>query len=1298
MEFVRFKNITLAILILLAINLLLPDESFSQKIAFLNVARPAATDNGLPSEINQTDIRIGDVIEIDIWCDVKSNNVSSIAIYMTYDPNVFEIIDQNSGVEAIVPFDLEPPVGAFGQENANIVEKIDAVFGANIYSAGSFGGSQETITGLFRYGRIALRAINIAENSEITIDFNQSLIRMSGMYDLGSNFDPFNQLESLNVHVMGVNVADVPDILMNPGQTLTDTLTLNDFLLNPPDDLSTLSWKVDGVQDSIQVTIDPLTQVTVTADAAFTGIRQFIFTVTNEYNVSDADTMLVSVSFNPEIKEESFPNPIIFNEDKTFSGFLLDTLVTDPDDPGSAIIWSAYSLNEDIFVDVDNSSARTFTVSATNNYSGSGVVVFRATDAKSLFDTLQVNVQILEVNDPPVISGLPNIHILPNDTDKTIVLWDYTSDIDTPVSNMHYNWTGNTNVEIREQAGSQLYIFAKAGFEGFEEIVFNAWDDDFATASSDTIIVTVGPKPPVIVSLPDTIIKAESFQTTIPYLDLDDYVTDDDNPLSSLSWQGSGSELNVIIDTDHLASFVVPANMHGYDEVVFQVEDPAGATAVDTITVLVLLEGRPLIFDLPDIYYIRNGSSEIPFDLDTVVVDSDTDPEDMTWSVVGNDKINVTIDPDTHLLTISSLDPQNFTKETVQFQVKDVQGNVDIHVMDIQPISFGTPVLTEIPDVEISRNKSAQLNLDNYLFFFPDSDRTKIRWSVVPSIDEDIKVELDQFTGYVEFSLLNSAFLGAKSFTFTATNSANGEKSSDVMIVDVNWGKEPIIGSLPNIVFASGDTSAPILLDKYLFDEDTPADSIFFTVSSDNIIPLTETLAKGGEHKLILTSKPNFVGPENIIVTAVDPEGNSDSDTLLVKVTTSATLDLVVVPNPTAVEFIDIIIFASDSIFGSPTISIKIDNNVSTVDPVKLPDQLIWKGDYVFQSADMGDVTILAEADDSFGGSISDSVVFTLGQLSKNSDFRFSDNNLQLNISSNGIINEEKIMIMPDDPGELASIYDRQDIFGRHIGVPLKSYYIGPENSGVVEGSMEFNLNTIHTEKNLDKIGLYRYDSENKEIQFVTNYFEQDKTAVKAQFTKFGRYFIALDEISPTIRSAEVVDRNKNIIEIDIEEEGSGIQKIKVYTKSKTYDKQVDITEERKYRIQLSDQNLNDIQEIRLNAVDRSGNTSNFYTLEYKSKNQLPEKYSLSQNYPNPFNPVTNITYNIPSSERVIIKIFNVKGQLVRTLVDSFMDAGAHSAVWDGKDMSGNQVSSGTYIYTLVTNNYRKAMKMILLK
>ncbi|MBW6513480.1 MAG: choice-of-anchor J domain-containing protein [Candidatus Syntrophosphaera sp.] len=105
--------------------------------------------------------------------------------------------------------------------------------------------------------------------------------------------------------------------------------------------------------------------------------------------------------------------------------------------------------------------------------------------------------------------------------------------------------------------------------------------------------------------------------------------------------------------------------------------------------------------------------------------------------------------------------------------------------------------------------------------------------------------------------------------------------------------------------------------------------------------------------------------------------------------------------------------------------------------------------------------------------------------------------------------------------------------------------------------------------------------------------------------------------------------------------------------------------------------------------------------VEYGTSNDDPmvPVYTLdANNYPNPFNPETTIAFSVPSSGPANLKIYNLKGQLVRTLVDDIREAGQYSVVWNGKDDNHSNVSSGLYFYRLTSDGKTVTRKMLLAK
>ena len=134
--------------------------------------------------------------------------------------------------------------------------------------------------------------------------------------------------------------------------------------------------------------------------------------------------------------------------------------------------------------------------------------------------------------------------------------------------------------------------------------------------------------------------------------------------------------------------------------------------------------------------------------------------------------------------------------------------------------------------------------------------------------------------------------------------------------------------------------------------------------------------------------------------------------------------------------------------------------------------------------------------------------------------------------------------------------------------------------------------------------------------------------------------------------------------------------------------------------------------------VDAVISGSKIYILEYKNSGRLWEvslpasregtavieesaratEFGLYRNYPNPFNAQTVIRYRLPSADRVVLKIYNAQGQVVRTLVDAPQDSGVYTVVWDGHNERGMSVGVGTYFAELAWGDRVDRDKMQLIK
>jgi hypothetical protein len=106
----------------------------------------------------------------------------------------------------------------------------------------------------------------------------------------------------------------------------------------------------------------------------------------------------------------------------------------------------------------------------------------------------------------------------------------------------------------------------------------------------------------------------------------------------------------------------------------------------------------------------------------------------------------------------------------------------------------------------------------------------------------------------------------------------------------------------------------------------------------------------------------------------------------------------------------------------------------------------------------------------------------------------------------------------------------------------------------------------------------------------------------------------------------------------------------------------------------------------------------NTTALEDNEVPDVPTAFALMQNVPNPFNPSTTIRFDLPEPVNVKLVIYNVRGELVTTLINRHMTEGRKSATWDARDSQGTSVASGVYFYRIIAGDFVQTKKMVLLR
>ncbi len=1243
----------------------------------------------------RADIKVEDLLDLYVWMNVGDEQVTGVSFYLTFDDKYFEVINLEGNEDEIKPFDFRGGLFEGAVSNNQTHGDPGNVIPGFQLDGGAVRGNN-WVTGQGKIARFQLRAINKVENTKITIDYDRGYHRDTRYQEYPLGTKEFTYRHSFDVSIEGIGVGGIPDVLLLPGET-DDKTVLNDYIINPPEDLSTLQWTYSTTADSIIININSNTsRVTYSSISGWLGRANVIFTVTDPFGINGYDSVSVAVTDPPEIV--NLPEEIIFPEDSKYETLNLNLLVNDLDDPPDSIIWNVSSLSENLFVEL-LSEERKISIIGKKDWFGNGSVMFFTKDPNGAKDSLVVPVIVTAVNDAPVITDMPDkIFIRPTKIDTFIVLNNYVYDVDNSTYTLNWSFTGNDQIGVNIEPGNNLArLTPTTGFMGTEEIIFTV--SDGSLQASDTIKITIGNEPPVVSGLPDVVINTDSLIHF--YVNLNDYVSDDE-PVGLLAWTVFGDNIaKVLIDQNKNATFnLADKNLWGVQSVLFTATDVDGAKGSDSITVVILNGDIPTVWGIPDIF-IPVGESDSSIYLDDYVWDKDTPIDKITWSYSGGQNISVSIDSLTHDVIISSTDLNFVGTNNLTFRATDPEGNFreDVIIVNILP-GQGIPFIKNIPGVKITKATTDTRILDEYLVIYPDSLKKDIKWEVFGSMDK-VTVQINQQTNVATFGIGSDPnYIGEVSFRFTATNIVTNESGSRNVLVEVLRGNTPVLGNIPDITLISGTVDSSIFLDPYVRDNDTPVESMTWSVSGNvNVTVDDSRLGIGKDHRLIIESKPNFIGKEILIIKVIDPVNYSDSDTIIVNVISLTELQLYSFPNPIAGEYVNFIVYSTDSLMRIPSFKINIDDIIYDRELSRIPNLYAWRTDFQFPTDLSGTASVTVNAEDRYKRILEAKKNIVFGTYTSKVALNLGDNTVSLSLRKGSFGSEKTIVMIKENLQDIAWSKKEVESDLKNDMRFIVGYNFGPTEAVLEKPALlSFNLQNIPNEY-IDKIGIFRGDFYSDKVEYISQLLEKNETI---QIDKLGRYFVAIDIEPPVLNFKDIrAEGNRLIIITEYSENGSGIS---LNTLNITID-----------GIQFNgfyDANSKNIEIpvdwnrfadgkhiIEVQISDKIGNISKVVSSEFETEEiNVPKSYKLEQNYPNPFNPETTIKYQIAEAGNVNIVIYSILGQKIRTVLDEFKSAGNYTIKWDGKNDYGVLSSSGIYLCVMESGNFKDYIKMIFLK
>ncbi len=396
-------------------------------------------------------------------------------------------------------------------------------------------------------------------------------------------------------------------------------------------------------------------KVTYTYPEAFVGKTIYVSLIVFDGEGSSGDTIQVNVTddYTPILKRE-LPDVFLFEGETKKNVFDIDEYFDDPDKDSLF-----YSYGEThILVEINND--HTVDITAPNNWHGVETVIFRARDPLGAIAEDDILVTVYPINDPPMISGIPDYFIIHYDSDYIFDLTPYISDEDNETEDLFLILSDQY---IRTDPLNHLKIimnYPKSMF-GLEIRVRLTVSDGIDTDSSDVMVKITDSWPPELINeLPDiSFFEDDELQNAF---NLNNFFTDRDS--NALYFSYGQKNVKITINPDGSVDFTAEPNWYGVEKVTFKATDPVNAFVESVILVTVNpVNDPPVLKPLPNQEGIEKQLWK--FDLSNYIYDIDNEISELTINVYANN-IDITV-KDKELLIYSSKP----TLENISITVSD---------------------------------------------------------------------------------------------------------------------------------------------------------------------------------------------------------------------------------------------------------------------------------------------------------------------------------------------------------------------------------------------------------------------------------------------------------------------------------------------------------------------------------------------------------------------------------------------------------------------------------------------------
>lgn len=999
-----------------------------------------------------------------------------------------------------------------------------------------------------------------------------------------------------------------------------------------------VTW-VPSPVDSVTAQVDPQTQaLTVSANTGFVGVRTLTLTATTLAGGETAQVPVrVIVSSPPSILKGSLPDTVRFAQNTVDSTLSLAGKARDPDSLKVPLSWTA-SQGKNVSVRIDSTKGyRVFLTPTSKNFYGSEKIQFTVSNQYGLKDSASVVALVTHVNQPPeFFRPFPLLTIPVNGGDSSIVLNAYLRDVDNDLFDPNYVFfTQTTDSILVSRRGLRLTVTPVPGALGDKKINVFAIDPDGARTSPQTLTVRV-------------------IRATGPAL---------------------------------------PPVVHS---------------------------------PVPDKIGVVRGGAQAVLGLDSLVTDPDTPVNQIQWRVGPTGGFQVNIDAQRRAIFQA---PASFVGfEVLTFTATDpdsLKGSFQIIAFSVEP---GIPDVGGLPDTSVVvGSKINYVNFNNYIF---DSNDPDSALAITPTAPSDLKVVIDPKTHQSTIEALAQATQGTKQVVFEVKNKTN-KTGLDTILVRVT-GAEPVrLKDFLDVTFRVDQADQSLRLDASVLSG--RANELVWTVQQISGTRLSVTV--DANRVVTFKSVGGFTGTETVTFTARDPLTSSTAvGTVRVTVLPTGGIKLKKLPDVT---------FPS----GATDRNLRLNSYVDVGDTTRLA----WKArtssgrtNTVTTFIDPATRVVTLGSASGFTGT--ETVIFT-AQAGQDS----AETSAQVTVTPAGVAVGDLKLVTIANPVQRAFV----DVFvaakkdlaseptvivelgGVRSLIPMKkiqaeragniwsgnlNLQAGKAGSGRILASavttqqvaladtLRFSVGTVNPGFSLTVSGpgasLTMPPDAFRKPTVVALIQNRDgevgggaaaKPAAAELIPVSEAYLVVMTE---TPARAGELRFDTGEMDADLAERAGVYRKDgEAWIYVAGGGSRVHLTNDSPDRSTTLGQVSAPILQggiyrvmVARDLTDGSGSGGPI------GKGMIPETYQLEQNYPNPFNPATSIRFSIPEAGLVHLRVYDVTGRVVRTLMDGAPGTGRFLMTWDGTDEAGRRVASGVYFYRLETTGATLTRKMMLLK